>query len=100
MGRKKGFNRDKIASILSVLVRYPEGTWIRALAAECHLAPNTVRYYIQTVLSALVIDTSLGRSEKPHLRVIRLKPLVLQQLQEGKDLRQIMKLLNMVNKIE
>jgi len=100
MGRKKGFNKEKIVKIINVLVSHPDGTWIRAIADEAGLAPNTVRHYIQGVLNPLVIDTSLGRSEKPHLRVIRLKPFVFERLSEGKNIGQILKMLKAIEDIE
>jgi len=100
MGRKKGFNKEKISLIITVLSRHPEGIWIRALADECKLAPNTVRHYIQGALNPLIIDTSLGRSEKPHLRVVRLKPYVLQRLSEGKNIAQILRMLKAIEEID
>ena len=97
MGRKPGLDEKKIASIVSVLSRYPEGLWLRKLAEETGLTHATVAKYIGSALKPLVEDTSLGSGAKPLLRVIRLKPAVLEELQNGKDLQHIMKILHMMS---
>jgi hypothetical protein len=99
MGRKKGLDQKKIATIIGVLVRNPDGIWLRRIASDAKLSPMTVSHYLNTVLAPFVEETTLGGSEKPHLRVIRLKPIVIEKLEEGKDIQQIMKILNIMNKI-
>ena len=99
MGRKKGFDKHKVVKIIEVLARNPDGIWIRRIAGELKLSPTTVTKYIDTVLKPLVEDVSLGGSGKPLLRVIRLKPFVLERLHEGKSIEQTMKILHLMNKI-
>ena len=82
MGRKKGFDKRKITSIIGVLANNPEGLWLRRIAEETKLHPSTVTKYIDTLLKPLVEDVSLGGTGKPLLRVIKLKPFVLERLHE------------------
>lgn len=98
MGRKKGFNETKIRKIVLVLAANPDGIWVRQISKLSGYSPPTITHYIEGILAPLVEDTSLGTG-KPLLRVIRLKPFVLEKLQEGKDIRQIMKILRLVSKI-
>ncbi len=99
MGRKRGFDEKKISAILGVLLANQDGMWIRRIALETGLAPNTVRYYVASVLQPLVEDTALGGGGKPLLRVIRLKPFVIERLQQGQDINQIMKFMKLLNKM-
>ncbi len=98
MGRKAGFDKNKINAILQVLVSNPEGIWLRRIAKETGLHPSTVTKYVDGILRPLVDDTTLG-DKKPFLRVIRLKAVVMEKIQEGKDIDQIMKFLEVVSKI-
>lgn len=98
MGRKKGFDSKKIGKIVSVLAANPDGIWLRRIAKEAGYSPSTVSHYIETVLAPLLDETSLG-SGKPLLRVIKLKPFVLERLHEGRDIGQIMKILKLMSKI-
>jgi hypothetical protein len=97
MGRKPGLDERKVASIVGVLSRYPDGIWLRKLAEETGLNHATVAKYVDRVLKLLIEDTRLGSGAKPLLRVIRLKPAVLEELAKGKDLQQIMKILQMMS---
>ena len=99
MGRKKGFDQRKIGSILGTLASNPDGLWLRRIAEETKIHHSTVTKYIDTVLKPLVEDVSLGGSGKPLLRVIRLKPFVLERLHEGKSIDQIMKILHLMDKL-
>src|SRR3989344_115855 len=98
MGRKKSFDEGKIRVIGTTLAANPDGIWLRRIARETGYAPATVAHYLETVLSPLIEDVSLGTGDKPLLRVVRLKQSVLERLQSGQDLRQIMKLLKMFSK--
>ncbi|MBS3051005.1 MAG: hypothetical protein J4400_02565 [Candidatus Aenigmarchaeota archaeon] len=99
MGRKKGFDEKKIGKIISILAANPDGIWIRQIAKQTDYSPPTITHYVEGILAPLVEDTSLGTG-KPLLRVVRLKPFVIEKLQEGKDIRQIMKILRLVGKIQ
>jgi hypothetical protein len=100
MGRKKGLDKKKTGAIINVLIANPDGIWLRRIAEETKLSPATVAHYIETALKPLVEDTSLGKTEKPLLRVIRLKPFVLERLREGRNINDIMKILDLMKKIE
>ncbi len=99
MGRKKGFDEKKIGKIVMFLAANPDGIWLRRIAKETGYSPATVAHYLETVLTNLIEDVSIGTG-KPLLRVVRLKPFVLEKLHEGRDLRQIMKILRLMGKIE
>lgn len=99
MGRKKGLDKNKIAAIINVLLANPDGIWLRRIAKQAKLSPATVAHYIDTALKPLVEDTSLGKTEKPLLRVIKLKPFVIERLEQGQDINQIMKVLDLMKKI-
>lgn len=96
MGRKKGFDKRKIVRIIEILYQNPDGLWLRGIAEEAKISPSTVAYYIETVLSPMVEDMSVGRTEKPLLRVIKLKPFVIQKLEEGASVSQILKILDIL----
>jgi hypothetical protein len=99
MGRKKGFDKKKIIAIVSVLANNPDGLWLRRIAEETKLHPSTVTKYIDTLLKPLLEDISLGGSGKPLLRVIRLKPMVIERLQKGQSIDQIMKILKLMDQL-
>ena len=96
MGRRKGFDGRKIAGIVGVLARNPDGLWLRQVAKELDISPTTVSKYMDGPLKPLVDDTSLGKTGKPILRVIRLKPFVLERLRQGQDINQILKFLRII----
>ncbi|SRR3989338_11242482 len=98
MGRKPGFSDDKIYAIVKALYENPEGLWIRKLAEKTNLHPSTVTSYINNILSDLIDDTSLG-SEKPILRVIKLKPYVIERLGEGMSITKILKMVSVIKNI-
>ena len=100
MGRKKGFDQKKIAAIVRLLAANPDGMWLRQIARETQLHPLTVKRYVETVLQPLVEDVSLGGGGKPLLRVIRLKPFVIERFQEGRSLAEVLKLLRLFDTIE
>jgi len=97
MGRKKGFDKRKISAIMAVLANNPDGLWLRRIAEETGIHHSTVAKYIDTLLEPLVEDVSLGGSGKPLLRVIRLKPFVIERLQQGESLDKILKVLKLMN---
>lgn len=99
MGRKKGFDNRKIAAIVGILASHPEGLWLRNIARETSLHPLTVSKYIDTVLRPLVEEISLKSERKPILRVIKLKPFVLEKLEEGRSMAQILRLLKLMESV-
>ena len=99
MGRKKGFDSKKIGSIVKVLLDNQDGIWISRIAEIAGLHPTTVTKYLEGPLAPLIEDNSLGAG-KPILRVIRLKPFVIDKLQQGQSFDQIMRFLRLMDKIE
>ena len=91
MGRKPGFDQMKAENIVRVLVRYPDGIWVRRIAQEAALHPTTVTKYIEGILSPLIEDVSLAGKERPILRIVRLKTYVIERLQEGKTIEEILR---------
>lgn len=98
MGRKKGFDERKIAAIIGILYANPDGIWIRRIAREANLDHKTVSKYIDTVLKPLVEDVSLTGEKRAMLRVIKLKPFVVEKLAEGRNIQQILKVLRLMSK--
>lgn len=96
MPRKPGYDPQKIARILAVMVKYPEGLWLRKLAREAGMTHATAGKYISGPLAPMIEITALG--EKPLLKVVRLKPAVVQKLSEGMTIEQVMRLMNILEK--
>ena len=99
MGRKKGFDDRKTARIVGILIRNPDGIWLRRLAEEAELSPTTVSTYLKAIINPLIEEVSIGSCQRPLLRVIKLKPFVLEKMGEGSNINQIMKFLRMMEKI-
>ena len=99
MGRKKGPSPQKIAALVSILARNPDGMWLRKLAKEAGMSPMTVSKYANTTLKPFLEDVSLASEKRSILRILRLKSFVIEKLREGKDLNQILKILALVEKI-
>lgn len=97
-GRKKGYDGKKIAAIVEVLFKNPDGIWLRKIAEETKMSPATVSRYLDTILNPLIETSSLGEG-KPILRVIRLRPLAIEKIREGEDLGQIIKLLGLMKRV-
>ncbi len=99
MGRKKGFDNRKIVAIVGVLVNTPDGLWLRNIARKTGMHPLTVSRYLDTVLRPLIEEVSLRSEKKPILRVIKLKPVVFEKLQEGRNMQQILRLLKLMESV-
>ncbi len=99
-GRPSGYNIQNILAITKVLIENPEGLWLRKIAKKANLHPNTVSNYLNTVLSPLVEDISLGDDEKPIIRVIRLKPSIYKKIQEGTNINELLKFSQIIKNIE
>ncbi len=96
-GRPGGPDPKKAMLIIKILYENPEGLWLREIAKRAKIHPSTVSHYIDTVLAPLVEDTKLGR-EKPILRVIKLKPFIIDKLSRGESLSDTLRYLRLVNK--
>jgi len=99
-GRPSGYNINNIVAIAKVLVENPDGLWLRKIAKKANLHPNTVSNYLNTILSPLVEDISLGDNEKPIIRVIRLKPSVYKKIRDGANIIDILKFSQIIKNIE
>lgn len=83
----------KVIVIIQVLAKYPDGIWLRRLARETKLNPMTITRYVNGSLSNLVEESSLGNAEaKPLMRIVRLKPLVLDRLRQGDTIKKVLRL--------
>ncbi|MBI2971163.1 MAG: hypothetical protein HYY37_01945 [Candidatus Aenigmarchaeota archaeon] len=100
MGRRPGFDQRKIGAIVAALYKNPDGLWLRQIAKETEMTHATVAKYVEGILRPLVEEVSLGKEGKPLLRVIRLKPFVIERLQEGKSIADILKVLRLMSKVE
>lgn len=101
MGRKPGLSGEKMGRIINILVANPDGLWLRELARKCGYTHATISRYLDSPsLRPILLDDSVGKPEKPALRVIRLKPFVIERLQQGQSFEQIMKFLRLMDKIE
>lgn len=101
MGRKPGLNPEKTGRIIGILVANPDGLWLREIARKCGCTHATIsRYLNSSSLKPLILDDSIGNPEKPALRLIRLKPFVIERLQQGQSFDQIMRFLRLMDKIE
>jgi len=101
MGRKPGLSSEKTGRILSILASNPNGFWLRELARSCKYSHATVaRYISNSSIRPLLDDEPVGRPDKPALRFIRLKPFVIERLQEGKSLDQILRMLRVIEGIK
>lgn len=99
MGRKKGFDNKKISAIIGILISNQDGMWVRQIERETGIHHSTVSKYLDTILKPLVEDVSLGGTGKPLLRVIRLKQFVIERLNQGQGIDQIMKTLRLMSKM-
>jgi len=97
-GRKPGLDPKKIRSIVQVLVNHQEGVWIRQIAKEAGVHPSTVTKYVEGVLAPMVDVQSLGSSGKTLLKVVKLKPIVIEKLEQGQKMSDILRFLELLNK--
>ncbi len=99
VGRPKGPDIRKASKIIRVLYEYPDGLWLRRLAREAKLPVSTVSYYIDKVLSSAVDNVGYMEDGRYFgVRLIKLKPLVVKNLEKGitiKKLIEIMKIMKL-----
>ena len=93
---KPKYNPDTMKKIITVLASHAEGIWLSRLAREAELPVSTTAYYLNNQLRPLIKEHSLG-GDKKIIRVVSLKPQVLQRLVDGKDLGDILKLMNVIS---
>jgi hypothetical protein len=98
-GRPKGVDMRKVLKVINVLVNEPQGLWLREISKRCNIHPTTISNYANTILSPLLEDVSLGKDEKPILRVLRLKNWVFERLEKGEDISKILSISIMTRNI-
>jgi hypothetical protein len=96
----RGKDTTKINKIINVLLKYPEGVWIRRISKESKLAVSTVHFYIDSVLSDLI--ENIGAKDKKGkyfgLRIVKLRPKIRETI-EKKGSKIVFNYLKMYNKI-
>ncbi|MBI4895121.1 MAG: hypothetical protein HY831_01380 [Candidatus Aenigmarchaeota archaeon] len=98
-GRKPGSDPRKVRNIVQVLVNHQEGVWIRQIAKEAKLHPSTTTKYVEGVLAPMVDITLLGsETGKTLLKVVKLKPIVVEKLEQGQKMSEILRFLELLNK--
>jgi hypothetical protein len=76
-----------IMKVVNTLAKFPDGLWLRKLARESKTTLGTLERYLSNDLKDL-IDNVGPVDEKGRyfgLRLIKLKPQILQLVQEGKS---------------
>jgi hypothetical protein len=98
MSKKKDI--VKINKIIKILVKYPEGVWIRQISKESNLAVSTVHYYITQILDEIIDNIGVKDKKSRYfgIRIIKLKPKIRETI-EKKGFENIYNYLKMYNKI-
>lgn len=98
MVRAKDVN--KINKILVVLLKNPEGLWIRQIAKETNLALPTVHYYINKVINEIIENIGVKDRKGRYfgLRIIKLKPKIKDNIEKN-GVKEIINFLKMSKKI-
>ncbi len=96
MGRPPGEDLRKAARVIEVLREAPQGLWLREIAKRAGIHPTTVANYANSLLSPILDDVILGRDEKPILRVLKLKDEVLERIEKGEAIEDILNTLVMI----
>ncbi len=74
----------KLEKFLNVLVKHPEGLWVRKIAKETHISPSTVEYYLQHILSGIIDNIGVKDNKDRYfgLRIIKLKPKIIESIKK------------------
>ncbi len=98
MVRKK--DTTKINKIVKVLLKYPDGVWIRQISKESNIAASTVHFYVENILGDIVDNIGVKNKEGKYfgVRVVRLKPKIKETV-EREGLNKVYKYLKMYDKI-
>ncbi|MBN2094537.1 MAG: hypothetical protein JW727_00665 [Candidatus Aenigmarchaeota archaeon] len=82
MGASKQARMD---NIIKVLAAQPEGIWLRNLSKITKVPPATLHRYLERDLSDIVDNLGIKDGKGNHfgLRIIRLKPKVVDIIREG-----------------
>ncbi len=93
-------DKKKISKILNILIKHPEGLWLRQISKYTGIAPSTVHYYINQTLSEIIENIGVKDKNGGYfgLRIIRLKPKIIENA-EKKGLNDIFNFLKLSKKI-
>ena len=85
-------NNSVLLAIIGVLLRYPQGIWLRRLAQEAKIPPSTLHYHISNSLSQITQSSGAKGPDGNYfgIRVIKLKQGVLKRLERGESLENIL----------
>ena|SRR3989338_1330334 len=98
-GRPSGSSPEKVRKIVQVLINNQDGVWIRQIAKQTSMHPTTVTKYIYGVLAPMIDIQELGSGGgKILLKVVRLKPLVIEKIEQGQKIGEILRFLELLNK--
>jgi predicted DNA-binding transcriptional regulator YafY len=77
--------KERINKIIGVLAAQPDGMWLRSLAQKTKIPPATIHRYIENDLKDIVDNLGVKSAEGRYfgLRIIRLKPKIIEVLEEG-----------------
>ena len=92
---KPKYNPDTVKRLISVLFKNPDGVWLSRLSRLSGVPLSTTSYYLNNQIRVLVDERTVG-GEKPLVRVISLKPRVLEGLSEGKSVSSLLKLMKLI----
>ncbi|MCD6477644.1 MAG: hypothetical protein J7K87_01445 [Candidatus Aenigmarchaeota archaeon] len=92
---KNKYDFNKIKKIIRVLLKNPDGIWLRKLSRDSRLPVSTIHYYLESVLGNMVENVGVRDEDGKFfgLRVIRLRNGVFKQLSLGNLDRNLMRLL-------
>ena len=78
-------DKKKISKLLRVLIKHPEGLWLRQISKDTKIAPSTVHYYINQTLSEIVENIGVKDKKGKYfgLRIVRLKPKIIENAEKG-----------------
>jgi len=98
MVRKKDIR--KVNKIINVLVKYPEGIWIRKLSNESKLAVSTIYFYLDNILNDIIENIGVKDKKDRYLglRIVKLKLKVRENIEKN-GLKYILNFLKMCGKI-
>jgi len=96
---KPKYDPEIIKKILRVLIENPDGVWLSRLAKMADIPKSTTAYYLNNQLKILIEEHSLG-DEKRIIRIVSLKPRVVEELNKGRSLDRIMKMIEFMKEYE
>lgn len=91
----------KIKQIMVVLMRNPDGVWLRRLASEAKVPLTTVHRYLEGPILPFIDNMGI-KTDKGFfgVRVIKLKPGILKQLEQGLTIEKLIKTRSIYQEIE